>query len=154
VREVRTASSVSTVTLPVASSTSANTGVAPTYRTAFAVAMNDSEGTITSSPGPTPTASMARCRPVVQELTAMPCAAPTRAANVSSNVATRGPCATQPERTASAAACASSSPSNGSITAILRCGVASTVMPAPPSGRCGHAADPLAPRAHRLCCAD
>ena len=33
---------------------SANTGVAPHCQTALAVAMNDSEGTITSSPGPTP----------------------------------------------------------------------------------------------------
>ena len=35
-------------------STSAKTGVAPHCQTALAVAMNDSDGTITSSPGPTP----------------------------------------------------------------------------------------------------
>ncbi len=37
-------------------SMSAKTGVAPHCQTAFAVAMNESEGTITSSPGPTPAA--------------------------------------------------------------------------------------------------
>ena len=35
---------------------SANTGVPPQYSTAFEVAANDIDGTITSSPGPTPTA--------------------------------------------------------------------------------------------------
>ena len=40
--------------LPVSGSTSANTGVPPFCQTALAVAMNDSDGTMTSSPGPTP----------------------------------------------------------------------------------------------------
>ncbi len=35
---------------------SANTGVAPHCQTALAVAMKESEGTMTSSPGPTPEA--------------------------------------------------------------------------------------------------
>ena len=41
---------------------SANTGFAPHCHTAFAVAMNDSDGTMTSSPGPTPDAYNARWR--------------------------------------------------------------------------------------------
>src|SRR5262249_52782517 len=69
--------------------------------------------------GPTPTATSARCSPVVQELTATPCSAPTSAANAFSNSATRGPWATQPDRTASAAARASSSPRSGSMTGIF-----------------------------------
>jgi hypothetical protein len=40
--------------LPVTGSTSAKTGVAPVCRIALALAMNDSDGTTTSSPGPTP----------------------------------------------------------------------------------------------------
>ena len=42
--------------LQVSGSMSAKTGVAPHCQTALAVAMNDSDGTITSSPGPTPEA--------------------------------------------------------------------------------------------------
>ena len=42
--------------LQVAGSMSANTGRAPHCQTALAVAMNVSEGTMTSSPGPTPSA--------------------------------------------------------------------------------------------------
>src|SRR5258705_6122311 len=93
--------------------------------------MNDNDGTITSSPARTPTAMRARCSPVVQELTATPWLAPTRSANLRSNSATRGPCATQPERTASAAARASSSPSMGSITWMRRW----PVISAPPLRR-------------------
>ena len=40
--------------------TSTNTGFAPVYSTAFAVATNDSEGTKTSSPKPIPNTSTAR----------------------------------------------------------------------------------------------
>src|SRR3954454_19159342 len=80
--------------------------------------MNENDGTTTSSPGPIPSTTSARCRAVVQELTATPCSAPTSAANSRSKRATRGPWATQPERTASAAAWASSSPSRGNITGI------------------------------------
>ena len=39
---------------------SANTGVAPQYKIALAVAVNVYDGTITSSPGPTPAARYAR----------------------------------------------------------------------------------------------
>src|SRR5207245_11622303 len=99
VRGVRTASIVTTVRLPVVSSTSANTGVAPTYRAALAVAMNDSDGTTTSSPGPMPSTTRARCRAVVQEESATPCPASIDSAKAASNAATLGLCATQPERT-------------------------------------------------------
>src|SRR5207245_597000 len=58
--------------------------------------MNVNDGTITSSPGPTPIAARARCRPVVQEVVAMPCCAPTYVATAFSNSATFGPCVTQP----------------------------------------------------------
>jgi hypothetical protein len=78
--------------------------------------MNEKEGTTTSSPGPTPQATSARCSAVVHELSATPWPAPTRAANSRSNRATRGPCATQPESTASRAASASRSSRYGIIT--------------------------------------
>ena len=57
---------------------SANTGVAPHCQTALAVAMNDSDGTITSSPGPTPDAYSARWSAVVQLVVATASGAPTR----------------------------------------------------------------------------
>ena len=53
-------------------SMSTNTGVAPVYRTAATVAMNVKGTVITSSLGPTPAASSARCSALVPELTAMP----------------------------------------------------------------------------------
>ena len=59
---------------------SAKTGVAPHCQTAFAVAMNDVEGTITSSPGPTPETYSARCSAVVQLLVATASGAPMRSA--------------------------------------------------------------------------
>jgi hypothetical protein len=81
--------------------------------------MNDSEGTITSSPGPTDVATRARCSAVVQEDTATAWAAPNASANACSNSATRGPCVTHPEVTAAAAAAASSGPSQGCMTGIV-----------------------------------
>src|SRR4051794_25424319 len=82
--------------LYVRGSTSANTGVAPFCQTALAVAMNDIDGTITSSPGPTPDAWSANCSAVVQLVVATASGAPTRSANAASNSRTRGPCDTQP----------------------------------------------------------
>ena len=69
--------------------------------------------------GGTPATIMARCRPVVQEETATACPAPVASANAASNSATRGPCAIQPDVMASAAAAASSAPSNGRMTGII-----------------------------------
>src|SRR5271169_737247 len=76
---------------------SANTGVAPQCHTALAVAMNDSEGTITSSPGPTPLTCSASASAVVQLVVATASADPTRSANRCSNSSTFGPCEIQPE---------------------------------------------------------
>ena len=68
---------------PVSISISAKTGVAPTCRMVFAVDANVSGVVMTSSPGPIPFASNARCSAAVQELTAMQCFAPTYSANFS-----------------------------------------------------------------------
>src|SRR6185312_3417868 len=70
VRPVRTGPTVAGDKLPVNGSTSANTGVAPVYRTALAVAMNENDGTTTSSPGRRPSTCSMRWRPVVQDDTA------------------------------------------------------------------------------------
>src|SRR5690349_13162009 len=83
---------------------SANTGVPPHCQTALAVAMNDREGTMTSSPGPTPAAYSASANAVVQLVVATASGAPTRAAKASSKALTRGPCDTQPEAITSATA--------------------------------------------------
>src|SRR4051812_39905067 len=104
--------------LYVAGSTSAKTGVAPQCQTEFAVAMNDSEGTMTSSPGPTPSTYRASCSAVVQLVVATASAAPTRSAKACSNSRTFGPCETQPD----AITAATSSPSRP-----VRCGLANGI---------------------------
>src|SRR5438477_9626984 len=82
---------------------------------AFADAMKVNEGTMTSSPGPTPAVASARCSPVVQDVVATPCFAPTYAATAFSNSATFGPWVTHPLLIDSYGACASSSPSDGFV---------------------------------------
>src|SRR2546426_10048349 len=77
--------------------------------------MNVKDGTMTSSPRPTPMLASARCNPVVQEVVAMPCLAPTYDATALSNSATFGPCVTQPLLIDSYGARASSSPSAGLV---------------------------------------
>jgi hypothetical protein len=52
--DVMARSAASGSRLSVSGSMSANTGVAPHCHTELAVAMNDSDGTMTSSPGETP----------------------------------------------------------------------------------------------------
>src|SRR5215467_15707354 len=59
-------------TFQVSSSISAKTGVAPAWTIAFALAMNEYDGQITSSPGPIPDAMNARCSAVVQDVVATP----------------------------------------------------------------------------------
>src|SRR3954469_3838609 len=81
--------------------------------------MKEKDGTTTSSPGPTPSRCSARCSAVVQLDTATASVVPSRRAKSSSKARTRGPWATQPEVTASAAAAASSSPIHGRITGIV-----------------------------------
>src|SRR3954470_20187785 len=90
--------------LNVRGSTSAKTGVAPHCHTAFAVAMNDIEGTTTSSPGPTPETWSASWSAVVQLLTATASTAQTRSANAGAIPPTRGPGDPQPEAITSATA--------------------------------------------------
>ena len=116
---VMTAATDSGVRFWVTTSTSAKTGVAPTYRAAFAVAMNESDGTMTSSPAPTPSTRRARCRPAVHDDSATARRHPTWAANAASNSATRGPWAIHPEAIASAAACCSARPRKGFMMGII-----------------------------------
>jgi hypothetical protein len=106
--------------LNVSRSTSTNTGIAPQYRIALAVAMNEWLTVTTSSPGAIPSAVSARWSAVVQLDTAHACGAATAWANSRSNAATSGPCVTQPDRMARRAASASSSPSHGRATGIAR----------------------------------
>src|SRR5581483_2055018 len=72
-------------------SMSTNTGFAPTYRTAFAVATYVSDGTMTSSPGPAPSASKARWSAAVPLETESALRTPQSSANVDSNRETKGP---------------------------------------------------------------
>src|SRR5690348_10136490 len=95
------------------SRTSAKTGVAPAWTITFTVAGHVSEVVITSSPGPIPRATSARCSAAVPEATASACSAPTYSANRRSSSAARGPVVSQPERIVSATAATSSSPTAG-----------------------------------------
>jgi hypothetical protein len=92
---------------------SANTGVAPAYSTAFAVAMKVYDGQITSSPGWTPASTSPRCNAVVHEEVATAWRAPTRSANASSKRATIGPWLTHPLFSTSATARTSASSNSG-----------------------------------------
>ena len=115
---VSASATVSGVRFCVSTSTSANTGRAPTYRGALAVAMNDRDGTTTSSPGPTPRAWSARCSAVVHDVVATPCSAPSAAQTADSKAATCGPWATHPEASTPATARSSSAPSQGRMIGI------------------------------------
>src|SRR5688500_20400868 len=65
----------------VSGSTSAKTGVAPSYSAQFDEAAEVIAVTITSSPGPTATACTAACRAAVPLQTTTACVAPTLAAS-------------------------------------------------------------------------
>ena len=87
---------------------------APQYTAAFAVATNVIDGTITSSPGPTPAARYARCSAAVHDEVAIACRTPRCSANASSNAWILGPIVSQPDRSASVTAAKSSSSSTRS----------------------------------------
>src|SRR5664279_2086371 len=123
--------------LYVTGSTSTNTGIAPAYLIALAVAMNERLGHNTSSPGSMPTASSARCSAVVHDDTATALCAPTYSANAFSNSATLGPWLTQPLRRADSTACSSSVPIDGRVSGIVRVLIADFVIEQPPM--CGDA---------------
>src|SRR5271154_2449205 len=93
----------------VSGETSANTGVAPWYKTQLAVAQKVMGVVIASSPGSSLAAKAAPCNAAVPELKLTACLAPTQAANASSNSATVGPVVSQSERSTSTTAWMSSS---------------------------------------------
>ena len=97
----------------VSASTSANTGVAPACSTAFVVAGHVNDVVITSSPSPSPAATIARCSAAVHDEVAIAWPVPTRAANRSSSSRVRGPLVSQPDRSVSITDAISSSPSTG-----------------------------------------
>src|SRR3990172_5717824 len=69
---------------------SAKTGTAPTWSTAWAVAMNESAGTMTSAPGPAPAAASAMPSAAVPLFVARQNRAPTKAANSASRARISG----------------------------------------------------------------
>src|ERR1700690_2318374 len=71
---------------------------------------------MTSSPGPTPSASSARCKPAVAELTASECrpGSPRKVLKSSSKRLAFGPVVIQPDRSVSMTSAISSSPISGS----------------------------------------
>src|SRR5436309_3273700 len=95
------------------SQTSAKTGVAPVCTITFAVAGHVIGVVITSSPGPTPRATRARCIAAVPDETAITRRASRYSAARCSSSAALGPVVSQPERIVSATASTSSSPTAG-----------------------------------------
>ncbi len=94
---------------------SASTGVAPAWMMTLTVAANVVGVVITSSPGPMPLATSARCMPAVAESSAIACFTPANDAKCSSNARTRGPGASQPERSVSTTASTSASEMSGRL---------------------------------------
>ena len=92
---------------------SANTGVAPTSRTALAVAPKLNAGTITSSPGPIPRAAKQATRAAVPELTARLGRPSTMALNSCSKSKTSSPPVSTPDESAETAAAISASEKEG-----------------------------------------
>ena len=90
-------------------STSQKTGVAPRYREALAVAHHVKLGTITSSPGPTPSTKSAKKSEDVHELTVTISGAPIYSDNSLSKLSVSSPIPTQPERITLATASISAS---------------------------------------------
>ncbi len=97
----------------VRSSTSTNNGSAPRYRTTSAVAVKVYGVVSTCMPGPTPSASSARCRPAVAEFRARAWGIPAARAKASSNRAVTGPVVSQPERSTAITPASSSGPMLG-----------------------------------------
>jgi hypothetical protein len=92
---------------------STNTGLAPRKSAALAVETKVTSGTRTSSPGPTPSAASATSRALEPLFTATASIPSIQRAKRRSNSSTTGPEISQPERTTSAAARASSSSNQG-----------------------------------------
>src|SRR5262245_28769419 len=97
---------------------SANTGVAPTATVILAAATKLMAGWMTSSPGPSSSASNARWSAAVPLATAIACLLPTCAANSRSNAATSGPIDSHPPRRTRSTAASSSGPYSRSLRGI------------------------------------
>ena len=95
------------------SRTSTKIGVAPQCTITFAVAGHVIGEVITSSPASTPSATSDRCSAAVPDASASTCFASRYSAIRRSSSAARGPVVSQPERSVSATAATSSSPTAG-----------------------------------------
>src|SRR5450756_108752 len=104
----------------VSAQESTKTGVAPAYLIAFTDAMYVSVGTMTSSPGPIPRATSAKCKATVPFETAVAYLTPTYSANRFSNSLTNQPLDDiHPESRHSSTYLRSLPFSNGSYTGII-----------------------------------
>src|SRR5690606_27567635 len=115
VRGVIAASTASGSMHKVSASMSTSTGLAPTCSTTLAVAAKVRAGTITSSPGPTPSATRATWSPAVHELSIreVPSGAPTYTPNCASKAFVRGPVVIQSVRSVAITSSISSWPIDG-----------------------------------------
>src|SRR5262245_7629647 len=120
VRELRQRSIVLTSTFSVSDRQSASTGRAPRYVTTSPVAVKVYVGMTTSSPALTPTASRARCRAAVAELTARAWRARRAFAKSCWNCRTLGPVVNHPDRSVSPTSATSSSLMDGRWNGTVR----------------------------------
>src|SRR5262249_54256138 len=114
---------------------SANTGLAPQCVITLTEAMKVSDGTITSSPVPNPSALRTKKPPAVQDDTPRACPTPHRAAKRFSNSARRGPPTTQPLPITLDTAASSSLPKNGRLNAMAFIPISLGVGEEEPSSR-------------------
>ena len=131
-RGVMCSATISAVSRCVRSSTSTRHGVAPARLTASAVAMNELAGTMTSSPGPTPSACRARTIASVPEETPTACGASNAEASSASKRSSASPIVKAPVAAIRATTSSSSATSAGSSLSSRRSGIRS-------SCRVGHA---------------
>ena len=113
VRGVTASSIRSGSTFRLHRSMSTNTGRAPAWTIALAGATKLNGEVITSSPGPTPAPSSARCRPAVPDDTPTAYAAPLRSATARSNCSSLLPRLRRPLRSVSTSAASSRGPTSG-----------------------------------------
>ena len=109
VRSVIAASTAAGSRFIVRSSTSAKTGVAPSWMKQFAEATKEYGVVITSSPSPKPASTERRWRPDVPDETAAAYGTPTDSAKSCSKRSIAGPSESRPERSTSSTSSSSRS---------------------------------------------
>src|SRR6478735_7930754 len=143
VRDVIAASTAAGSRFSVSGAMSANTGAACWNNAALAEATNENPDVTTSSPGPMPSRARHACRPAVPLEQATENRLPDAAANDSSNRASIGPSASEPERSTSSTSSSSRASIDGRASGMVR--VMTTAIALRADGCRGRIFEELAP---------